>query len=136
MVAVFLGCQRPFMLRPQPNHTFLVICTCYVPDLMAGEAFLGSLPKNWSLDRDLSTGWWVVKDSETNDITINDPRLGEIPDGWSFATIDGRHGEKLQCFLDLETGEKSELDPRMSPAALQARGVTLQDIVIDLGSDL
>jgi hypothetical protein len=75
-------------------------------------------------------------------ITQNDPRLGGLPAGWRKVYLcrsDGRYYDtecgqdgkmRLLEFEHLQTRERTSCDPRLTSAALRARGVVFEDIAI------
>ena len=128
-VSLLLGCDSPLALRPDKTGRHSVVGQCYIHGLMEGEALLGPLPKMWQcvIRYDAVTGWYwpAFMDHETGKTHVEDPRLGPLPAGWRIC----RHKEEsaYNVYLNHETGEQTNLDPRMRLQALRARGVELQD---------
>ena len=130
---VVLGCRSPLILRPTNDQSYMVIGECYIDGFMDGEALLGALPSNWQYVRryfpDLGQNYDVLMETTTGDIQAEDPRLGPLPGGWHIAN----HGKKhaYNRFSNEQMGVHSTAeDPRLSPGALEARGVKLQDICL------
>ncbi|CAL8574397.1 hypothetical protein XPA_000357 [Xanthoria parietina] len=48
-ICVVLGCRSPLILRPRDSLNHEVVGECYMDGIMAGEALLGELPRNWTL---------------------------------------------------------------------------------------
>ena len=104
---------------------------CYVDGFMEGEALLGALPSNLHYVTryfpDLTKHYDILMDTQTGDIHVEDPRLGPLPAGWR--TGDHRKKHVYNRFSNEETGIiATGSDPRLSPEALKARGVDLQEV--------
>ena len=130
---VVLGCRSPLILRPTDDQRYMLVGECYVDGFMDGEALLGTLPSNWQYVRryfpDLGQNYDVLMETTTGDIQVEDPRLGPLPVGWHIAD----HGKKhaYSRFSNEQMGVYGTVeDPRLSPEALKARGVKLQDICL------
>lgn len=128
-VCILLGCRAPLVLRLDATGRHSVIGECYIHGLMDGAAFVGSLPDTWQsvirYDSVSRNDWHAFKNLETERTQIEDPRLGPLPAGWRI----GRHEEEsaYNMYVNDETGRRTKRDPRVSPEALRARGVKLQD---------
>ncbi|KAI1066617.1 hypothetical protein LB507_011090 [Fusarium sp. FIESC RH6] len=127
-VAVFLGLGTSIVLRHQgAENSYSVIGAAYHPDFSATQAFLGDDFHGWErVWNRLMVMYGFYK--EGNPIRYTDPLLDNIPlsDGFEERYLDtepnvgrpfwGRDGHR----------DFSSKDPRMSEAALRARGVPLQ----------
>lgn len=130
---VVLGCRSPLILRPNDDRSYIVVGECYIDGFMDGKALLGTLPSNWQYVRryfpDLGQNYDVLMETSTGDIQVEDPRLGPLPLGWHIAD----HGKKhaYNRFSNEQMGVHSTVeDPRLSPEALKAQGVKLQNICL------
>ena len=130
-VYVILGCSTALILRPNDAQTYKVVGNCYIDGFMEGEALLGALPTNWQrvlrFFPDLGAHYSAFTNVHTGVVQVEDPRLGPLPAGWCLLD----HSEKHAC--NLFSNEKLGVtgtwtDPRLSPEALRARGVNLQEI--------
>lgn len=131
-LCTILGANVPLVLRPTENGTFCVIGECYFHGLMHGESLLDPLPSPWTVvlfpDENVRfqiTHYW---NPETETLSIEDPRLGKLSGG--SERIDGlkRTPDDPLLFAphrSIRTGEVINWDPRMSPEALEARGVDI-----------
>jgi hypothetical protein len=129
-VTVLLGCNEPMILRPTKDGSYKIVGEAYYDGFMNGEALLGPLPDPfkavWRFYRRRCA--WSYLNQETGIFQVEDPRLGPLPFGWMLE----RHPneEFRQRFINDETGENSERDPRLTSEALRKRGIPLQ--VFDL----
>jgi hypothetical protein len=128
-ICILLGLDYPIALRPVYNGQYLVIGCCYVHGLMDGEGILGSLPGSWRVE------YWrpnlaVVEKSivvpffvntETGERTQEDPRLWQLPPGWSSYL----NGAGVLRFRD-EGGMKIWADPRLTSEELKKHGIKTQ----------
>ncbi|PMD30671.1 HET-domain-containing protein [Hyaloscypha variabilis F] len=148
-IYVTLGVATPILVSSvegHPNH-YRLKGECYVHGLMNSEALLGQFPATatedvWSYQLQLVQGVNMVIFTSGPVITQNDPRLGALPAEWRKVYLcqsDGRyydteHGQdgkirKLK-FENLQTRERTLYDPRLTSAALRARGVVFEHIAI------
>lgn len=129
IICVILGCTAPMVLRQGKTSQYEVIGPCYLDGIMNGEALLGRLPNKWRLVnkyfQGVSAYYGVFYDEDTGETQITDPRLGPLPAGWRLASHSRE--DVFNWFLNDETGEFSEFDPRLKLDALKARGVELQE---------
>ena len=132
-VYVILGCEFPLILRPSDTESHRVVGECYIDGFMESEALLGALPENWHYvshylpDLNKNSNFDVLKDTQTGEIQAGDPRLGSLPVGWCIVDHHAKH--IYNRFSNAESGvDDTILDPRLSPEALKARGVSLQEI--------
>lgn len=128
---LILGCQFPLILRPSGTENYRVVGECYIDGFMESEALLGALPNNWHYVTryypDLNGPYDVLMDTQTGDIQVEDPRLGPLPAGWCI--VDHQEKHVYNRFSNEETAiVDTAFDPRLSPEALKARGVSLQEI--------
>ncbi|KAI4221592.1 MAG: hypothetical protein L6R36_006800 [Xanthoria steineri] len=128
-VCVVLGCNVPLVLRPRDSLNHEVVGECYMDSIMAGEALLGELPRNWTLVhkkfRHHHGSYVVFLDRDTGETHVEDPRRGALPAGWRIKNHD--RDDAYNWYGNDITGEVSDLDPRLEPDALRARGVDLQE---------
>ncbi|KUJ19514.1 HET-domain-containing protein [Mollisia scopiformis] len=140
-VAVVLGCDFPLVLRPEEpmgETYFRVVGPCYVPGIMFAEVLLGPLPSGWNVRMEIMGGDMQMFENRAIR-TQQDPRM-PLPPGWEY-----RYGpwerprkeeaKKLkdvtwQWFENVETGEKTDFDPRFTPELLKARGVAIEEIFL------
>ncbi|KAL6879465.1 hypothetical protein HDV57DRAFT_509950 [Trichoderma longibrachiatum] len=127
-VYTILGCPAPLVLRKQENGNFTVVGSCYLNDHMEAQALLGEVPDNYRVvfrDGDIEGGMWFLE-VETMSASRIDPRLGSLPPGWNqICYSDGQ-----LCWIDPEGGLQ-HCDPRLTPEALIARGVHVQDLTLE-----
>lgn len=156
---VLLGCSAPLVLRPvastipattisttlEPvpinNVQYHVVGKTWVHGLMYGEALLGSLPPNIALQmRRVDTGreYWTIhfQNTDTSEISQEDPRLGPLPEGWeALQGSSGSDHERTEDdpyfftrFRDTRSGEIINADPRLLAEELRKKGVNLMDV--------
>ena len=152
IVCVVLSAPLPLVLHPihERPGCFQLRGECYVPGLMRGEALCGDLPLS-----EASGEPWTMRFKKLNDLpmftdgksyTQTDPRLPPLPQGWVMRfdfgpednddalfqddeyDSDGNMGEIW--FINEAEGLEEENDPRMTPEALKARGVDIQNIIL------
>ena len=130
---IILGCQTPLVLRSDGLGCRKIIGQCYVHGIMEGEALLGPLPSGWrravAFSKQYGGSWPVFVHNETGQLMTEDPRLGDLPPGWTRETW----GNDPYVRYVREDGVKPEFpdkDPRMTYEALEARGVKFDDILI------
>ena len=129
-LCIILGCQVPLTLRKNEfgNHT--VVGECYVDGVMDGAGLLGKLPSNWQRvdrhDPDAKGEYDAFINRDAGIVQIEDPRLGPLPPGWQIA--DHRNKHMWNKYTNKAAGiVGTHFDPRMSPEALKARGIDLQE---------
>ena len=129
-VCIVLGCQSPLVLRTNEVGIYTVVGECYLDGIMDGAGLLGMLPRNWQrvgrYNPDFEYYYDAFLNRETGVVQTEDPRLGPLPPGWRIADQITKH------LVTLYTNEaagifRSKFDPRMSPEALKARGIDLQE---------
>jgi len=87
IVCILLGCRSPLVLRPLSEAQYQIVGECCICGLMDGEALLGPLPSHVERFQRLDDefGWWsAFIDRETGEISVHDPRVGPLPEGWGF----------------------------------------------------
>ncbi|PMD34449.1 HET-domain-containing protein [Hyaloscypha variabilis F] len=134
IICVLLGCNLPIVLRPTARGQFQVVGECYVHGLSDAEALLGPLPKDWEIEIHVDSangvGWPIFVRKPTDTRTWQDPRLPRLPPGWEGIPhpelSSGTTGPLFNRFKSTITNETTEFDPRLSPEALEERGVKLQ----------
>ena len=128
---ILLGCRALLILRPNDAQTYKVVGEAYMDGFMEGEALLGALPTNWQRVRRhfpaLGCFCKAFINVKTGDVQVEDPRLGPLPAGWRVADHRKKHAYNKFCNEELEV-TVTNTDPRLSPEALRARGVNLQEI--------
>lgn len=134
-MCVFLGCDMPMVLRRSPldpTNVYTVVGDSFVHGLNDAIALLGPLPSPWRVrafqDCTGEYGQYRFHNPDTDTLVDEDPRLGPLDEKWvpveRERTVDDPC--TFRCFVDRETGNEINHDPRMSPEALRARGVDIQ----------
>lgn len=129
LIVLLLSCKTLLVLRPQDNDTHLLVGDAYQYGSMNSDALLGPLPPRYRPV--LSEPWYpVFRDEETQEILLDDPRLGDLPAGWtaSETILKG-----MLVFENGSTGERRtaiDFDPRMTKEELEKRGVELQEFAL------
>lgn len=135
-ICVLLGCQSPLVIRQNPNGNHTIMGECYLHGMMEGQALMGPLSDEWKPVLIYAGGIDDHKhgyvNRETGEERFEDPRLGQLPLGWTSNDPDSK-SDGLDWFINDEIGELVPWgsDPRMTPEALKARGVPLQDFVFE-----
>ncbi|KAL8994655.1 MAG: hypothetical protein Q9169_005435 [Polycauliona sp. 2 TL-2023] len=134
-IYVILGCRSPLVIRQARSGNYIIVGECYIHGIMEGETLLGPLPDEWQSVNIYNEGIGYMHaflDRQTGEQRYDDPRLGPLPSGWRLDDPD-RKPDWNNWFINEETGERPDWprDPRMTPEALEARGVTLQEIVFE-----
>ena len=130
VLCIVLGCQSPLVFRVNEFGNCTVVGECYLDGYMDGSALLGMLPSNWQrvrrYDPYLKAYHDVFTNSDTDSLQVEDPRLGPLPLGWRIADHRDKHAHTR--YTNEAAGVfDSNFDPRMSPEALKARGIDLQE---------
>jgi hypothetical protein len=134
-ICVLLGSKTPMVLRPLHDGSgFRVIGECYVHGLDDCVTLLGTLPSNVRVQLDkMQSGYSAVPtylNLDSGVVSSEDPRLQSsnetdewerIPHQW-----DADDPALFEYWRNKRTGVVLNSDPRLSPAALRQRGVTLQ----------
>jgi hypothetical protein len=118
------------VLRPTSSGTFQVVGECYVYGLSDAVCFLGPLPTHWKaiMKGDaLGRPFQLFMNMTTGQETMDDPRL-PLPPNWEQTTYERLPEDPalFQKFRNVITGEVINYDPRLTPEALEVRGVELQ----------
>lgn len=130
-VVFIVGCKIPLVLRAQSDGTYLVVGEAYCHGIMYGEPFLGPKTPGFDYVSALATRFPLYIDRQTGKTQIDDPRLGELPSGWSRLEHEGEKEYSLFSEEDTEDAFHSIFfDPRTTPRELRKRGVKLQDFNI------
>lgn len=128
IVTILLGSDSPMILRPTADGNYKVIGETYCDGFMDGEALLGPFPDSVEAVHRLipnNNMWlWAYLNRKTGGFQQEDPRLGPLPNGWRWKVREDEGFWKL--FVNDETGEETEDDPRLTSEALRKRGVPLQ----------
>ncbi|KAL8656073.1 MAG: hypothetical protein Q9226_002793, partial [Calogaya cf. arnoldii] len=133
-ICVLLGCKSPLVIRQYPNGSYAIIGECYLHGMMEGQALLGPLSSKWKpvliYAEGIDEHRFGFVNRETGEQKLEDLRLGQLPSGWRLNDPDSKPDGR-NWFINDETGEQFpwSSDPRMTPEALKARGVSLQDFV-------
>ncbi|KAI8220563.1 hypothetical protein K4K55_011528 [Colletotrichum sp. SAR 10_96] len=120
-IFVILGCNMPIIMRPIGRLKYRIVGACFMHSLMRFEGLLGPLPEEWKM---IYKTFSRIHPSGM--ITINDPRLEELPDGWEQKSE--QTGRLLWRYGG--EGDWEWFDPRMAPDRLSARGLRLVDLTI------
>ncbi|KAI1733518.1 heterokaryon incompatibility protein-domain-containing protein [Xylaria scruposa] len=132
VIAVFLGCSNPIILRPvtiNETSSYQVVGEGYVHGLHDGIGFLGRLPTPWRVRGHYTADGrdnFKFMDVESGKITKEDPRLGPMA-GWKRVErpLDADDPRHYDFFQNQVSGEITNYDPRWEPTVLEARGVSL-----------
>ncbi|KAL8719837.1 MAG: hypothetical protein Q9225_003215 [Loekoesia sp. 1 TL-2023] len=129
VVVAILGCQTSMILNPLENGQFNIVGECYVHEVMTGNLFLGPLAEDWQrvwrYDEETQGYWDAFVDRRKGKWQFEDPRLGPLPDGWFTEEHSMQH--VYHVFRTVSEDSSTENDPRMTPEALSARGVDIQE---------
>lgn len=133
VVAIFLGCSNPLVLRPEQGR-YSVVGESFVYGLDDAVKLLGPLSEPWQviykrISRNRSLHYFF--DPRTGETTREDPRLEPLHK-WSRVDRepDGDDPINFDFFENEETGIIVNYDPRLEPEALEARGVQLERFVL------
>lgn len=131
-IYVFPGCPMPIVLRKQSTG-FQVVGSGYFHGLMHSEGVLGQLPAPWTYRLARTESMWLVEqfyNTDTGEQTSDDPRLGEMPEGWEIINQPSVLNRRAVAtkFRNTATGLLVDGDPRLLPEALKQRGVCLSSI--------
>jgi len=122
-VRVLLGCDSPMVLRRAPGQSgFLVVGSCYIPELASGEALFGPLPGDtevvYVFDQRVGEYLMRFRDQQTGRISHADPRLVSMVAGIPELEMEleeseksNQHGRKfLPCEFFKGKGMTEEID--------------------------
>lgn len=129
-VCILLGCCEPLILRPTSGTKdhYQLGGSCFVPGLQFNESLLGPLPLGWRCNFVWRGGYIAVEFYGPNDQkTELDPRGGPLPSGWE---VNDCAEDRLMKFGNVETGESSYKDPRLSSENLKTLGIELEEITL------
>lgn len=135
-ICVLLGCNTPMILRPYEAGNFIVIGTAYVDGFSEAQALLGPLPSPLSFRyqyNDKTRSFQAAYlERHTGVITLDDPRLEPLPDGWYVKRYpeENAHGVYEGSISKNDNESRPEWmhsrDPRLTPEALRKRGADLK----------
>lgn len=117
----------PNVLRSQPGGYFKIVGECYMHGVCDATAFLGPLPKPWIVQipagRSGLFDEYCFKNTETGQVTREDPRMGPLPTRWERLEVGRTSDDPEFCerFRNTVTGEVLNSDPRLHPEVLKAR---------------
>jgi hypothetical protein len=126
-VCVLLGCNSPLILRALSDDSWLVVGACYINSLTNGEALLGPLSGQTDpvlLLASNGSSYLAFRDRQTGGMTPHDPRAGPLPPEWALRDHDMQ--EFYEAYVNIDTGEQSYFDPRLTSGALWKRGVPMR----------
>jgi hypothetical protein len=120
------------ILRPTQTGQYKLVGAGYCHGFMNGEAFMGPLPSSSEIVQnyyDETESWQTAfLDRATGALHIEDPRLGSLPNSWRRSSQLNAH--TWPRFVNNETRESMEFDPRLYPEHLEERGIKLQTFYI------
>ena len=97
---------------------------------MDGEVLLGPIPSGYRVEGWYPNGFETVTFCHvpTEERDIEDPRLPPLPSEWESVERERTQDDPmfLRVFRNKITSEMISSDPRMTPEALERRGVALQ----------
>ncbi|KAK6443052.1 hypothetical protein LTR95_000766 [Oleoguttula sp. CCFEE 5521] len=137
ILCVVLGCPTPVIIRANdlPSASYEVVGPCYVAGLMDADALLGDLSKDWTFICEKTNGsrsGMQYHNLPTGFVTDEDPRLPPLPLPWVRLDrpLTSADPYNVSWYLNTETREEINGDPRLEPDALRARGVELERITL------
>jgi hypothetical protein len=128
-----LGCRDLLILRPVDAATYQVVGCCHIHGLSDAEKLMGPLPNPWVFRVSSSTSGsrtHCFHNSVTGENSKLDPRLEAWSPEWELCEAvetEKEEGHDIR-FRNKETGEVLNSDPRLLPAALESRGITVKRI--------
>ncbi|KAI1775079.1 heterokaryon incompatibility protein-domain-containing protein [Hypoxylon cercidicola] len=135
IVVNVLGCAMPLVLRQALNSVdgdFEIVGEAFVPGAMHAEHLLGPIPSTFSMSYSpdklgYDIDWFM--NNITGERQRDDPRLGPDPEGWERLPLERTPDDPMNFvrFRNKETGEVVNWDPRLTPEALTAKGVKLEN---------
>jgi hypothetical protein len=139
-LCVVLGCETPLLLRPLSNGHYQIVGECFVHGLGNCEGLLGPIPCSWERKLIYGNGWGRIAWIRDGEIYLDDPRLGFLPSKWrkrygdignpSDHPYEDDGSPRFLWFENLETGDWTNFDPRLTSQALIAKGVDIEDFVL------
>jgi hypothetical protein len=108
---------------------------CFIPGLQFGDGLLGPLQSGWSSNFVLKESYPVIElYGPDNERTQLDPRAGPLPVGWEVLDVvavgDDDAKDKRMVFRNVNTGEETLCDPRLTSENLKTLGIELEDIIL------
>lgn len=131
IIVLLVGCGTPLVLRLTGNGKFLVVGEAYYHGIMNGERFLGPLSPDVDCVQRLGFSFPLFVNRVSEKTQCEDPRLGELPSGWS--RVGHEREEEFTIFRDNNTEEvyySDIFDPRTFPEELEKRGVKLENFTL------
>ncbi|KAK5123885.1 hypothetical protein LTR85_002081 [Meristemomyces frigidus] len=134
VIAVLLGCTSAVILRSSAAGTYQVIGEAYYDGVMDGEAVLGPFQDDISIakqrDNDDAYYHWAYKNESTGELSVDDPRLPELPLDWE--KVAHQHDWLYSWFRHKSSGDfrLSYNDPRCDLDALERRGVKFEEFIL------
>lgn len=129
-----LGLSCPIVIRPSGNDRYKIIGSCHLHGLMDGEAILGQLPDDWTVQQYNSGRRSVPRyhNTITGQTIIEDPRLGSLDAHWQRfdRELTADDPEHAGFFVNTDTGKEINYDLRLTKEGLEQRGVPLKDIIL------
>jgi Heterokaryon incompatibility protein (HET) len=130
-VTVLLGSISAHILRPRPEGMYQLVGMAYCSGVMSGEAILGVYPNQVERVYVFNESVGIYESSfinrETGVLDQEDPRLDDLPKGWYRKS---RTEQSRWKFAHRDTGEVLSADPRLTPEALQSRGVRIKSFFL------
>ena len=114
IVVVFLGCDKPLVLRPTGSR-YKIVGEAYLDGFMEGEALLGPLPILSEPSMEYATTSSLLRQNlKDGDARLKDPRLGDLPPGWtSFKDKDKDIEKTFFTNKNVDDGAVTTHDPRL-----------------------
>ncbi|KAJ4153023.1 hypothetical protein LMH87_009534 [Akanthomyces muscarius] len=138
IICVLLGYDAPVLLRLQSRNprTFVLIGDAFVYGLHDATALLGPVPSPWRVQVFEDDAGYLTTyrffNPQSNVLSDEDPRFGLV-EQWTRIPNPPRAPDDpviLQCFKHKQTGEVIKHDPRLSPEALIARGLSVDNFCL------
>lgn len=133
VVAIFLGCSNPMVLRPKEGR-YSIIGESFVCGLDDAIKLLGPLPEPWRvITRTTSRAPHLhyFFDPRTGETIREDPRPGPLYN-WSRVDRepDGDDPIHFDFFEHEDTGLFINYDPRLEPEMIEDRGIQLETFTL------
>lgn len=128
-ICIMLGCDMPILLRALRGGKYQVVGEGFFEALADAEWLLGPLPENWQNKRRMDRhgrSWQAFLNPQSQQLTKEDPRLGALPVGWS--TIPHDQDEYVNLFYNVQTGQSTFEDPRLTSEELKKRDIELEEL--------
>lgn len=132
ILVVILGCDSPIILRQtEGQDAYQIVGESFVYGLNDANILLGPLRDGWAVEAFTDASGFTYHHRYVNRqqgvVADEDPRLEPLV-GWERIYRDKTscEPELFQYFRNMTSGEEMNSDPRLSPQALESRGVNLQ----------